>query len=184
MRRVGAPLDGSVPRLETARLLLRGFAGADFEAYCSCIFADPEVASQFAPSALSPRQRTRMAFARNAELWRERRYGLWAVVDKSDGAFLGHCGFLPLDGTPEVEIGYAIARSHWGRGLATEAAGAALRYGFEQAGLDRIVAITRPENAASQKVMKKIGLRFEKDAFYYKLAVKYYALNRADYRPT
>ena len=66
-------------------------------------------------------------------------------------------------------------------GLATEASLAILKYGFEQIGLKRIVAIARPENLASQRVMQKVGMKFEKNAHYYNSDVVYYAIYHTDY---
>jgi ribosomal-protein-alanine N-acetyltransferase len=90
--------------------------------------------------------------------------GLWATVQKDSGNFIGRCGLLPwtIDGQQEVEVAYAIARNYWGQGLATEAAGAILQYGFWHLNLPRLVSLIEPENTASQKVAEKIGMRFEK----------------------
>lgn len=66
-------------------------------------------------------------------------------------------------------------------GLATEASRASLKYGFKEVGLERIVAIAKPENIASQRVMQKVGMKYEKNAHYYNSNVVYYALSRADY---
>ena len=68
--------------------------------------------------------------------------------------------------------------------LATEASLAILKFGFEQVGLDRIVAIARPENIASQRVMQKVCMKYEKNAYYYNSNVVYYALSRTDYYDT
>jgi ribosomal-protein-alanine N-acetyltransferase len=75
-------------------------------------------------------------------------------------------------------MGWLLAKEYWRRGLATEAATAWLHYGFETLGLDRIVAITRPENIASRGVMEKIGMNYEKDASYYETDCAYYAIDR------
>jgi ribosomal-protein-alanine N-acetyltransferase len=82
-----------------------------------------------------------------------------------------------------VEVAYLLAQAYWGQGLATEAARAALRYGFETLALDRIVAVVHPENRGSQRVLEKAGLRLEGDAHYYDMDVKYYALPQAEYQP-
>jgi RimJ/RimL family protein N-acetyltransferase len=84
---------------------------------------------------------------------------VWAVVHKKHQKLIGHCGFKFLENTPEVQIGYLLLPSYWGRGLATEAASAALKYGFEVAKFGRVVAIAKPENIASRRVMEKVGKR-------------------------
>lgn len=89
--------------------------------------------------------------------------GLWATVLKENGEFIGRCGLLPLHigGHDEVEVAYTIARRYWGRGLATEAAAAILRHGFEALGLDRLICLIGPENIASRRVAEKIGMQLE-----------------------
>ncbi len=90
--------------------------------------------------------------------------GLWATILKENGAFIGRCGLLPLtiDEQPEVEVAYTLARSYWGRGLATEVAEAIKAHATEKLGLTRLISMIEPENIASQKVAQKIGMRLEK----------------------
>lgn len=116
------------------------------------------------------------------ENWKRHHFGVWAVVDRNNQRLIGHCGFKFLENTPDVQIGYLLSQSYWGRGLTTEAAAAVLRYGFEVAKLKRIVAIAKPENIASRRVMEKIGMKYEKDAYYYDNDVVYYALSRKAYQ--
>ena len=87
---------------------------------------------------------------------------LWVAREKATGAVVGDCGLPPLElRGPDVELGYRLGRSHWGRGLATDAATACLRAGFEELGLDRIVAVAHPDNAVSRRVLEKIGFVYE-----------------------
>src|SRR5712692_1765909 len=86
-----------------------------------------------------------------------------------------------LDGTSEVEVGYRLAKRFWGMGLASEAAQASLRFGFQELALDRIVAVVHPENVASQRVLEKIGLKYVKDARFYNKDLKHYAITRDEY---
>ena len=74
-----------------------------------------------------------------------------------------------------MEIGWWLAVKYWGRGLATEAAACALRFGFEQARLPRIIAIAQPANGRSLRVMEKIGLAFERDAVHKGIPVVVYS---------
>ena len=89
-------------------------------------------------------------------------------------------GCVFLDNT-SVELGYTLDKPFWNMGLATEASREILKYGFEQVGLERIVAIAKPKNIASQRVMQLVGMKYEKNAHYYNTDVVYYALSRADY---
>ncbi len=83
--------------------------------------------------------------------------------------------------TPEVELGYVFDKSYWNMGLGTEASKATLKYGFEEIKLDRIIAIAKPENIASVRVIQKIGMKYEKDAHFYNVDVVYYALERVSF---
>jgi ribosomal-protein-alanine N-acetyltransferase len=97
----------------------------------------------------------------------ERGYGLWVVERREDGLFLGFTGLayqtFEAPFTPCVEVGWRFDRFAWGHGYATEAARAALSYGFELAGLEEIVSFTSTANAASRRVMERIGMRRDPD---------------------
>ncbi len=108
--------------------------------------------------------------ARTAEETRERlreliehqkRYGFskWGVEDRASGVVVGDCGIQLLEGGPDVELGYRLRPSVWGRGYATEGARACLGAAFTGLGIDRVVAIVEPGNAASVRVLEKIGMR-------------------------
>ena len=88
-------------------------------------------------------------------------FGLWAVELKETGEAAGLCGLIKRDALEDVDIGFAFLPRFWGRGYALESAQAVLAYGREILGLDRIVAITSPDNDASIRLLEKIGLRFE-----------------------
>jgi ribosomal-protein-alanine N-acetyltransferase len=88
-----------------------------------------------------------------------------------------------LDGRKEVEVGYVLAKSHWGRGLATEAARASRDYGFDVLGFDRLISVIRPDNLQSQRVALKNGMRFEKDVDAKGVAARVYCIHRSDERP-
>lgn len=86
-----------------------------------------------------------------------------SVADKETKRVIGQCGLGSLDCKPEdVEIFYGLSSEYWGQGLATEAAMAMLHYGFDIIGLKRIIAVVKPDNIASRKVIEKMGMKFEK----------------------
>ena len=114
--------------------------------------------------------------------WRQHGFGAWAILEKTTGRLIGQSGLNYLPEHPEVEVLYLLARSAWGRGIATEAAQAAVEYGFWTVGLERIVGITMPANVASQRVLEKTGLRYEKDGVFYGISAKYFAINRPERR--
>lgn len=94
--------------------------------------------------------------------WDERGWGQWAIEVPGIAPFIGYVGLWPADfvtGAPMVEVGWRLARAHWGNGYVTEAGREALRYGFEEWRLDEIVSFTVPQNERSWRVMERIGLR-------------------------
>ena len=102
--------------------------------------------------------------AKNLKHWDDYGHGLWILREVGGGEPVGRAVLrhLLVDGVDEVEIGYALYASHWGRGFATEIATACLALG-RQLGLATIVAVTSPENRASQHVLEKVGLVCERD---------------------
>lgn len=85
-------------------------------------------------------------------------YAFWAVVDRETGEVIGDTGLArTADGT--VEMGYTLARAYWGRGLATESAGLALHAALVTLGLPKVRALVEPDNHASQRVLRKLGLK-------------------------
>ena len=86
-------------------------------------------------------------------------YAQWRVSERAGDRLVGIAGLQPLDGGPDVELTYALEPSSWGAGYATEAGAAALAYAFADAGLERVVGIAKPENAASVRVLEKLGMR-------------------------
>jgi RimJ/RimL family protein N-acetyltransferase len=149
--------------LETPRLLLRPFAREDAAAHAR-IYAKPEVTRFLASGPFLGElaaERSRAALDLFINHWKEHGFGVWAVVDRETGALIGQCGLKYLPESPEVEILYALDTPYWGRGVATEAAAAALRHGFEVTGLERIVAVAKPEHRGSHRVMEKLGMAYE-----------------------
>ncbi|HEY9599956.1 MAG TPA: GNAT family N-acetyltransferase [Cyanophyceae cyanobacterium] len=165
--------------IETHRLQLRRFMPQDLD-NLYCLYRDPDV-MKYVGKGVRTRQETQKGLFFMIDHYRYG-FGLWAVVHKANGAFIGRCGLCYLDNTRQVELGYTFAKAYWNRGFATEASLASLRYGFEELKLDRIVAIAKPENHASRRVMEKVGMKYEKDAFYYNTDVVYYSISRKAYQ--
>src|SRR6266545_4567885 len=136
--------------VETARLQLRMFRPGDLDAF-ACLLLDPEVVRYVGNGQPVPREEAETALISIINHWKEHGFGRWAVVDKQTEQFLGYGGLRSLFGTPEVV--YHLARSCWGRGLGTELAKASLRFGFEAQQFERILAIAKPQNEASIRVM-------------------------------
>jgi RimJ/RimL family protein N-acetyltransferase len=99
--------------------------------------------------------------------WARRGYGLWAVERLDTHEFIGYAGLWPAlfeaEFTPAVEVGWRLSPAHWGHGFATEGGRAALRYGFEDVGLEEIVSFTAVANTRSWRVMTRLGMRRDHD---------------------
>lgn len=167
--------------IQTARLHLRRFNAGDLDAVRR-IYGDPAVMRYMWDGAGRTEEQLVRILAFLVNGWETRGAGLWAVVHQAQGTVIGRCGLLTLPGTAEVEIGYVLARQHWGGGYATEAARAVLRYGFEELALPRIVAVARPDNLASRRVLHRLGMRYEGLAHHYGAVHARYAIGRDDYQ--
>ena len=145
--------------LETNRLRLRLWRRRDLPDFAA-LNADPEV-SEHLPAALAREESDDLARKIRLRL-SDQGFGFWAVEIPSVTPFAGFVGIsrVPFEAhfTPAVEIGWRLARAYWGHGYATEAARAALRFGFENLDLDEIVSFTVPQNARSRSVMQRLGM--------------------------
>jgi RimJ/RimL family protein N-acetyltransferase len=143
--------------LGTDRLLLRRWRDSDRPPFAA-MNADPAVMEHL--QGLMSRERSDDFIDRIEAHWDTRGWGLWAVEVVGGAPFVGYVGLWPASFLAEgmVEVGWRLAREHWGRGYATEAAREALRFGFTDVGLDEIVSFTVPQNVRSVRVMERIGL--------------------------
>lgn len=167
--------------LETQRLRLRPRTSADLED-CLAMDLDPEVGRYLYPHGRPTRaERTQALQRQMAGDWPPVG-GVWAVEWRGKPDFLGWCGLFPLQESGLVEIGYRYVPATWGQGVATEAAACVLKHGFEVLGIDPIVAVTHPDNKASQTVLTRIGLHHQGLRFHYGLDLSFFELSYADYR--
>lgn len=148
------------------RLYLREFVASDAPSM-EPVFLDPEVmrygiGAQEASFVAGWIERRRADYQKLG-------HGLWALVRAADDQVLGYCGltlFPDIDGSPEIEVGYRLARRHWGNGFATEGAMAVRDHAFESLGVNRLIAIIDPANTASIGVAVKLGMAYEKDVTF------------------
>lgn len=161
--------------LDTERLRLRPATLYDLDVWLA-ISRDAEQAWWGKPSSTVDSARENL----QKHLVKQERHGfsLWPVELGATGEVIGLAGLQHLDDGPEIEVGYRFLRGHWGNGYATEAATAAIRYGFDELELDRIVAVTLPTNRASRRVLEKCGLSYEGTVQVYGHTQVKYALNR------
>ncbi|HJP22132.1 MAG TPA: GNAT family N-acetyltransferase [Alphaproteobacteria bacterium] len=168
--------------IATERLKLRRFK-ADDAAALGAMLADPETMKFFPYVAETPAEGRHLAlkhityFERH---WQERGYGVWAVTE-ADGRLIGRCGIRHWESIDDIEVLYLIERSRWGRGYATEVARAALDFGFNQVGLERIAAVTHQDNSASQRVLGKLGLRYIRELEVEGLPALWFSVERKDF---
>lgn len=149
--------------LKTERLTLRPLAPGDAEAYAAMRY-HPDVAKWLSPAPATPVDSARAAIERYRQSWRDRGYGPWAIF--RDGGLIGHAGLNYVQEFGETEVLWSLHPDAWGNGFATEAARASLDFGFRTRELDLIFAVTRPDNLASQAVMKRLGLVYRRDVVY------------------
>jgi ribosomal-protein-alanine N-acetyltransferase len=169
-------------RVETSRLRLRAFTPADLDEL-HLITRDPEVMRYIGDGHPLTREETERNLSRIICAFRRRGFGRWALVRKETGALAGYCGLSRGSEEFGVELAYLLAKSEWGKGLATEAASAALRYGFERLGLGAIAALTRPENARSRRVMERLNMKYVRDGNYHGYSCVWYSVSRDEWRP-
>jgi RimJ/RimL family protein N-acetyltransferase len=144
--------------IETLRLAIRRLREEDAEALHQ-VWADPETMRFIPAEPDASLDETLARIRRHIERHEETGLALWAVEERATNEVVGVCGLFPVEGAgPEVEVAYHIARQHWGRGIATEAARACVDAGLAT-GLPEILAFAYPANRASIRVMEKIGLR-------------------------
>src|ERR1700742_486265 len=158
-----AAADGSgrynhvVDLLTTRSLDLRPFVDADVETM-HVIYSDPDVMRYVATGPTVDRAATARLLRDYGLHQRAHGFSFWGVVERASGALIGDAG---LYRTPagEVELGYTLGASWWGRGYATEAAGRWLAVAFDELGLDEVIALAEPANLPSLHVLEKLGMQ-------------------------
>jgi RimJ/RimL family protein N-acetyltransferase len=141
-----------VTELETERLLLRGWRDGDV------VHLDRLGHDEQFIRYLGPRQDPHEELHKHRRRWRDLGYGQWALEERSSGRFVGRAGLHRHRLWPsEVEVGWGLDPVFWGRGYATEAGAAAIRYAFDVVGAPRIISILHPDNGPSIRVAERLG---------------------------
>ena len=163
--------------IETNRLILREFQPTDLQELAP-ILADPKV-MRFSPTGVNSVEQVQEKIQGFITCYREFGFGKWAVVLKENNQLLGYCGIAMerIDGKDEKELGYRIDSRYWGQGLATEAASATVRYGFEHFNLPYILGIVERANLASVKVLEKVGMQYERVTIFHEVEMDVYRLD-------
>jgi RimJ/RimL family protein N-acetyltransferase len=153
----GATRGVNAALFETGRLVVRGLARDDLDALLA-VYGDVDAmrwVGDGTPLSRADALRWLDVTERNVAT---RGYGLCALVERASGGVIGFAGLVHPGGQPEAEVKYALRRSHWGRGFATEAVRGLLAWGARAHGLARVIATTAPANHASHRVLRKAGL--------------------------
>jgi RimJ/RimL family protein N-acetyltransferase len=166
-----------VPEIETERLLLRPLDDGDLDQWHRQIFSDPMVTRYLPVRKPIPREDAVERLASQVEAWRTRGFGVWAVLDRASNRLAGHSGFVTPEASDRIELIYALGRDWWGKGLATEAAAACLRQGFEVLNFTEVAALSFPENESSIHVMLKLGFVFEASVTRFDVDLLRYKVN-------
>lgn len=107
-------------------------------------------------------------------------FGSCLMFWKKTGEPIGSAGLQPLEGTDDIEVGYNMINEFWGRGIGTEAAKAWMDYGFKK-GLERIVAVAHLDNLASIRIMKKLGMTYEKTEMHWGIECDFYGISKNEF---
>jgi len=177
----GGNMKNTGNELETERLILRHFTSDDVGVYHT-ILGDDEVGKWLPKGEGYTLDEVEGWIEKIRRHWEKHGFGVWALMRRDNGTFIGSCGLRILEETGEVEVLYEIARGEWGKGYATEASRAAVEFGFEVVGLEKIIGLTKPKNVASYRVLEKAGLRFCREAEYFGFVCRYYSIIRNDDR--
>jgi ribosomal-protein-alanine N-acetyltransferase len=108
-------------------------------------------------------------------------FGFCSMAMKTNSEMIGTSGLQPLEETGEIEVGYNLAEKYWRQGYGYECAMAWLKYGFETAGLERIVAVAHPDNTGSWRIMEKCGMKYEKTEKHYGIECVFYAILKDEF---
>ena len=169
------------PSIETPRLLLRQFVKQDFASYAE-ICSDAEVMRYIGEGRpFSPGEAWRN-MATMIGHWYLRGYGNWAVEERETGSLVGRIGFWNPEGWPGFELGWLLARNHWGKGFAAEGARAALDYAFVNLEQPHVISVIRPDNSRSIQVAERLGEKYESKVLILGEDALIYGISRSDWQ--
>jgi RimJ/RimL family protein N-acetyltransferase len=149
-----------VPELDTDRLHMRGFREEDLDELAA-ISADPEVTKWVGDDNGLSREDTWRRMAYFVGHWELRGFGQWALIERDTGKLVGRAGLLRPEAWPGLEVGWLVAREHWGRGFAPEAGRASMEWAREELGADHIISLIEDANERSARVAEKLGMTVE-----------------------
>lgn len=164
---------------ETERLYLRPLKSGDLDALDK-MYSNIEVMRFIGAGKTLTREQTKKSIAVWNEYETKHGFSNWAVVIREDDVFIGKCGLSWLPDNSDIEISYILDKPYWGKGYATEISKATLEYAFGMLALKRIKALAYPENAASIRVIDKLGMKYEKEAGYWGIKLLMYSIENSN----
>jgi len=189
---VSGPGDPQVPpagfllmdyEIKTSRLLLRPITPEDVDELHR-LWTNREVRRYIWDGVAISREEAAAIIGRSIDYFETNHYGLWAITISVEDCIIGFCGFWCFRDPPELELIYGLLPEYWGKGMATEAVRAIIRFGFDQLSLQWIVGSTDAVNAASCRVMERAGMRFADRAIAHGIDTIYYKVSRREFEKT
>jgi ribosomal-protein-alanine N-acetyltransferase len=153
-------MNGQIPSIRTSRLFLQALQAAD-AVVLQRIYQSEGVLQYFPDQEPPPLERVERFITGQQAHWLTHGYGNWGILPDGEREIIGWAGLQYLPELSETEVGFLLDHPFWGKGYATEAALACLRFGFERFNLDHIIALIHPHNLASQRVIDKCGMTYE-----------------------
>jgi len=168
----------------TARLLAEAVTSLHFHDIHR-LHTDPQVMKTLSADGQPlSEEAIRESIRQAVDHWQQHGFGFWVFHRKSDGQFIGRGGLktYQIDGKDVIGLAYAVMSDYWNRGFATEMGRASLEVGFRQLDFPEICSWTLPVNLASQRVMEKLGFRYERDFEFAGLLHRFYRLVRRNWK--
>lgn len=170
----------TIPTLETEHLLLRAWRAEDADAWYR-VLQEPGLLKYFPDPNPPSRRMADRYIEHHLEHWRTFGYGHWVVTRRDDGSIVGWTGLEYVTELEQTELAYLLSRSVWGRGYATEAGRAAVRFAFDTSGVEELIGLVHPENGASIRVLEKCGMSLVDRVTLWGLEMCRYCLGRPGY---
>jgi RimJ/RimL family protein N-acetyltransferase len=175
-----APANIDIPTINTPNLDLRAWQPEDAEALFD-ILQETDILRYFPDPHAPSREKVEAYIQHHRIQWQTRGYGHWAITTREDGLVVGWCGLEYLTELEETEVAYLLSQRVWGRGYASEAARAAVRFGFDEARLQGIIGLVHPDNVASISVLEKCGLTYAHRLNLWGMLLSRYRISREAY---
>jgi len=166
--------------IETERLLMRQYFLEDIPKVIEQR-TDAEIARYIGGAKLQTPEFIENRIKFSIENYKTYGFGMCAMIWKETGENIGWSGLQPLEDSGEIEVGYGMTKDFWRRGIGFECAAAWLKFGFETANLERIVACANKENTGSWRIMEKCGMKYEGLKHHYGMDLVFYAISKEEF---